>query len=129
MGTQAQHEHIIETIDFLIQRYPKAFSRDRSGIRPLKDDILDDLVADLGSEAFRQPMRRALAYYKTRLHYLRKVVSGKNYRDLHGNRCGLVTPEHKERAAAARDRILEKMRQERIKDQMEEVWKHICSVE
>lgn len=124
MGTQAEHANIIETINFLIERYPKAFSLDRSGIRPLKDGILDDLVADLGSEAFRPPMRRALAYYKTRLHYLRKVISGKNYRDLRGNRCGLVTPEAKERAAKVRDEIIAKRRADRVQAEMAEVWQH-----
>ncbi len=95
MGTHAEHERTIQTLDLLCQRYPKAFSYQRSEIRPLKPGIIDDLVADLGSEEFRRPVKRALAYYQSRLHYLSKVVSGKNYRDMHGNRCGLVDPETK----------------------------------
>jgi sRNA-binding protein len=106
MGTRAQLERIHETLDFLRRRFPKAFSRHLSEIRPLKPGILDDIVAELGAEEFRQPVKHALAYYQVRIHYLSKVVSGKWYRDLYGNRCGLVPLEAKENAARKRDNIM-----------------------
>lgn len=106
MGTNAQLERIHATLDFLRQRFPEAFSRKRGEIRPLKPNILDDIVTELGAEEFRQPVKHALAYYKVRIHYLSKVMSGKWYRDLHGNRCGQIPPEAKASATRKHDNIL-----------------------
>lgn len=107
--TMKEQNHITETVDFLCQRFPSAFSHARSGIRPLKPNILDDVVSSLGSEAFRQPVKRALAFYQTRIHYLKKVTSGKWYRDLSGNRISIIPQEDKEHAQKKLDSILQQV--------------------
>lgn len=113
MGSKVGRERDLAAIDFLIEKFPKAFSKQRSGIRPLKPDILDDIVRELGAEEFRPAMKRALAFYQVRQHYLKKVVSGKWYRDLHGNRTSQIPPSAKEHAAVKLEKVKESRKRNR----------------
>lgn len=106
MSRRDGNDRIFETLRFLHARFPKAFSRKRGEIRPLKPGILDDVVAELGAEAFREPVKLALSFYTTRLHYLSKVVSGKWYRDLHGHRFGIIPEEAKAEAQRKHHNIM-----------------------
>ncbi|ELY4543928.1 hypothetical protein SMZ81_002138 [Cronobacter sakazakii] len=95
-----------EVVEFLCSRYPKAFSRKRSEIRPLKNDIFEDIIHDLGHDSFRYPVRRGLVYYQTRPHYLLKIILGKWRRDLCGNRVALITQCEKDFAQKKLDNII-----------------------
>ncbi|HAW2021074.1 TPA: hypothetical protein JLO16_001026 [Escherichia coli] len=107
MSTSLKHKQMMEeVIVFLCSRFPKAFSQERSGIRPLKKDILEDIIHELGHDGFRYPVRRALIYYQTRQHYLLKIIRGKWQRDLYGNRIALITQCEKDYAQKKLDNII-----------------------
>lgn len=108
MSSNSEHARTREALDFLCQRFPKAFSYKRSEVRPLKPDIIEDIVSALGAEEFRMPMKRALAYYQARPHYLKKLSSGKWYRDLDGIRVELVPDDVKKSAAFKLKSIMER---------------------
>lgn len=115
MSTKSELERARAAIDFLCERFPSAFSLRRGGIRPLKPEILDDIVSELGAEEFRAPMKMALAYYRTREHYLRKTISGKWYRDLHGNRINLI-PEEDKNSAERKLQIIQSKKRPRAQE-------------
>jgi len=119
MSTSQKHKQMMkDVIDFLCCRFPKAFSQERSGIRPLKNDILEDIIHELGHESFRYPVRRALIYYQTRQHYLLKVILGKWRRDLYGNRVALITQYEKDFAQKKLDNIIALKRLKKTRSQL-----------
>ncbi|ECC8734472.1 hypothetical protein E1L19_01205 [Salmonella enterica subsp. enterica] len=119
MSTSQKHKQMMdEVIDFLCFRFPKAFSRERSGIRPLKNDIFEDIIHELGHDSFRYPVRRALIYYQARPHYLLKVILGKWRRDLYGNRVALITQCEKDFAQKKLDNIITSKRLKNTRSQL-----------
>lgn len=95
-------ENFNPLFDLFCERYPKAFSREPLEIRPLKHDILEDIVLECG-ESMRRPAHAMLSDYQRWHGYLFAVAFGKRRRDLHGNKAGKVTLEERLQAV----RILE----------------------
>ena len=84
--------------DVLCERYPKAFSREPSAIRPLKVNLLEDIVLECG-DAMRRPTKAVLSQYQHWPGYLFAVAFGKRRRDLQGNKTEKVTLAERQQAA------------------------------
>lgn len=99
MSSKASKEKSHKIIVALVARYPNAFSLNEPEVRPLKNNIIGDIINDLhlrGDDI--KAVRQALIFYQNRRAYLRSVALGKRKRDLKGNR--VESTEWNERESA-----------------------------
>lgn len=102
--SQAQRERISSAIGFLCERFPKAFSREVERIKPLKPDILLDIIQVLHlHEHEASPFRQALYAYRSWTAYLTVVAYGRRYHNVWGDHAGRVTDAER---AQARDELI-----------------------
>ena len=85
----------------LAARYPKAFSLNPIGVRPLKHGIFSDIIADLQPQGIEvRHLRTAFLYYVHSPAYLMAVALGKQRRDLRGWRMGITGATDRQNARA-----------------------------
>lgn len=85
--------NVLETLELLKERFPKAFKDDPA---PLKVGIVDDLIAVLSEELSKTQLRKAVKYYANSSQYHQGILVGGYRINLNGEQCEPVTEEHKE---------------------------------
>ncbi|UTW13311.1 ProQ/FINO family protein [Marinobacterium rhizophilum] len=99
-------------LKLLMETYPKTFSR--TGVRPLKIGIQEDLLAD--EKIAKNKIKRALASYVRTLSYYRSLQAGAARIDLAGEAAGEVSEQEAEHA---KGKLKEINRQRRERDQQQ----------
>jgi sRNA-binding protein len=102
------------------EKFPKAFPREATEIRPLKINIHCDLYAVFAEQYSKKAISRALKIYTRCPDYFNVLTLGAQRIDLEGNISGEVTSEHLEIAEDAKERQQRRLaRQEEAQKQRE----------
>ncbi|KTC97333.1 ProQ [Legionella geestiana] len=102
----------VDALSWLAARFPEAFDN-TSRIRPLKQGIMEDILATVADEAeaagiSKSKLREAVVVFTRRVDYLTCLKAREMRIDLQGSPAGLVTEEEAERAAVKIRKRVEK---------------------
>jgi sRNA-binding protein len=103
-------EELVTTIQYLADKYPKAFFTQPALKRPLKRNIVDDLEKDGVLDADRRSA--AFSFYTADWNYERALQVGAKRIDLNGKEVGTVT-QLEQKEALDRVRIQKEARHEK----------------
>jgi sRNA-binding protein len=106
-------EQVIHVVKLLAERYPKCFFEYPHLRRPMKKNIIDDILND-GFPVDRGTLETALMWYKSNSDYKRQLVNGTTRIDLNGDEAGIVTGTYLEEKHK-RQNTIRRERQERLK--------------
>ena len=109
------HPAALGMIEKLSQRYPKTFTHEPHGVRPLARGIREAIIAD-APDLPASIVSQALAIYAAWLPYMRACIAGAPRIDLSGDPAGVVTEKEAMYAVqrlAARERKRDEGRAER----------------
>ena len=97
MAYQYNRQEIESGIELLAETYPKCFQLDPANRRPLKNNIIADMIAD-GVAVSRELLRASIDWYESHFAYQFALQAGAKRIDLCGKPAGTVT-EQEQRAA------------------------------
>ena len=109
---RVNREESEEGVRILAKTYPRCFFEQPEQRRPLKKNIIDDLIKD-GAPMAPELITASVEWYQTHLGYQLCLLAGRKRVDLHGNDAGTVT-EYEQRVAQKKAlAIREKMKRDR----------------
>jgi hypothetical protein len=91
--------YTVTTLEMLAERWPTVFPHHEARRRPLKIDIFDDIIRELGDTIHQHELRIALRVYTTNLVYLSRLTAGAPRYGLDGEVAGEVSLQHAANAA------------------------------
>src|SRR5450432_3326211 len=86
----------------LCKHYPACFFEKNEQRRPLKQNIVTDIIRDADFEAAPELITAAVEWYRSHISYAYATIAGAKRMDLDGNGVGTVTIEE---ALVARQRV------------------------
>jgi sRNA-binding protein len=116
---QYNRQEIESAIELLADAYPRCFFLDPAQRRPIKKNIVNDLIRD-GIALAPELLSAAISWYTSHFGYQLTLEAGVKRIDSHGKEVGTVTElEHRAAKKYVHDRKLERQLEERERKQQQ----------